>query len=119
MQDVKASTRTSRAKEAPKAAPRGTEQQVNDLLNFLNGQEHLPDVSLQHDDLRQVITAVMDDELISSLDAVLEDAMFAPHMHPDRRDDYVATHQLLKKLRDLQKSRLRDAIEQFTKPARS
>jgi hypothetical protein len=115
MRDQNVKTRSTRAK----VQAANTDRQVVDLLNFLNGQEHLPDVSLQHDDLRQVITAVMDDELISSLDAVLEDAMFHPELHPDRRNDYVATHQLLKKLRDLQKARLRDAIELFTKPARS
>ncbi len=115
MRDQNVKHRASRVKE--QAA--NTDQQVSDLLNFLNGQDHLPDVSLQHDDLRQMITAVMDDDLISSLEAVLEDAMFAPHISSERRDEYVATYYLLKKLRDLQKARLRDAIELFAKPARS
>lgn len=108
-----ANTRKGRTGAAP------VEKQAADLLNFINGQRHQPDVGLQHDDLRQTVMSVMDDELVSSMEAVVEDAIFSQHVNADRIQDYTEAYELLKKLRDLQKTRLRDALEAFMLPTKS
>ncbi len=109
-------TRTARAKAAP---VRSVEQLHTDLLNFLGATDHLPDVFLQHESLRQDIVAVMDDEMITALDSVLEKAMFNLEITADEIQSFAPVHELLKKLRELQKARLRDAIVAITTRGRS
>ncbi|MBL8000397.1 MAG: hypothetical protein JNL05_00430 [Flavobacteriales bacterium] len=111
--------RTNTRKGRLGSRPAISDQQARDLLNFVSGQDHQPDVALQHDDLRQTVVSVMDDELVSSMEAVVEDALFSDHVSVDRIQEYTEAYMLLKKLRDLQKTRLRDALDAFLNPTKS
>jgi hypothetical protein len=90
-----------------------------DLRHFLGATEHLPNVDEQYRYLHKQLDQVMDNELISSLEAVLHDAgMYAPPTG-ERQQLYGATLGLLKLLRDLRHARLRAAIMQACPAFRS
>ena len=101
------------AADTPKSAHHTTEEALIDLGRYLTGQEHKPDVHLQMGAIIQDLNTVLDDEVLASMEQMFEDALFAPHvrLHDDVMNDYLPTFMLLKKLRELQKTRLRDAIE--------
>lgn len=83
-----------------------------DIRRFLTAVNDEPDVPVQEMALMEDIEAVLNDELIASLEAVLEDAIYGPDQdNPDRLNAYYTTQHLLKKLRLLQKCRLRDAVQ--------
>ena len=104
------------AADVPERAHGTTEEALHDLRLFIIGQEHMPDVPLQLEDINQDLNRIVDDEVVASLEQMFEDAVFAPSasQHDELMLGYLPAYQLLKKLRDLQKTRLRDAIERTT-----
>lgn len=83
-----------------------------DIRRFLSAHDAKPDVPLQEMVLLEDIARILDDELVSSLSRVLEDAIYGPTMDdPDRMNDYYPAHRLLGMLRELQAARLRDAMQ--------
>lgn len=98
------------------ARGKGKQQQEAALLElkrFILGQVGQLPPEVQQDNILEDISRIVDDELITSLEAVLEVALF---MHPDGLEpeqltEFWPTKHLLNKLKDLQKARLRDALE--------
>ena len=97
------------------------DDQITDLKNFLLGQDHQPDAELQRADVVQQVLNIMDDELIADVERVLELATFHTEMELPRPDldSIYNVNNLLKRLRDLQKVRLRDAISAVTRMVNS
>ena len=110
MRDVKSKPPKTTGAEAPH---RPTAEVVElDIRRFLTAVHDEPDVPVQEMALMEDIERVLDDEMINSLEAVLEDAIYGPDQdNPDRLQNYYNTQRLLKKLRVLQKCRLRDAVQ--------
>lgn len=82
-----------------------------DLQRFLQGQEHQPDAALQMDAIVQNINMLMDDELIEGLDHVERHFVYSNEV----ADMEVllkgyCLRELIDKLRNVQKARLRDAL---------
>jgi hypothetical protein len=87
---------------------------TRDLRYFLGSTEHLADVEQVRREVVDEIDAVMDDELVSSLEALLEDAALCAEPRPERLELYSTSHCFLKRLRRLQLARLRAAILKLT-----
>ncbi len=87
--------------------------QTSDMRYFLCRTEHL-DAAKVRQEVDREIDGVMDDELISSLEAALVDAGQSSRATPERLDRYSGAYAFLKKLRKLQQARLRASILKFT-----
>jgi hypothetical protein len=89
-----------------------TADALRDLARFIQGQEHMPDAALQFEDLVSDLDLILDDEVVASLEDMFEDCIFQDI--PDGDSSFNMrkrkAFELMKKLRDLQKTRLRDAI---------
>ncbi len=98
--------------EVPENAYPTTADALRDLARYLEGQGAQPDAALQMEDIMQGVNAVLDDKLLSSLEETLELALFREIDDHDQAFTLrlQPTYELLKKMRDLQKTRLRDAI---------
>lgn len=92
------------------------EAALHDLALYLSGQSHQPDADLQLEAIEQDLNNIVDDEVVSSLERTFEMAVFSSqvHTHDQVMDELTPAHELLKKLRELQKTRLRDAISRAT-----
>ena len=85
-----------------------------ELLRLIDGGETHPNPK----DLSEGIISIIDDELIDSMEQVMEDAMFntsARSVMP-AMENYSPAWELLKKLRTLQKARIRRAVFSFVRP---
>jgi len=110
-------TATHRGRAKAKSAEQGTQDTASklaDLMLFVQGQEHQPDVGVQMGNICENIQLLMDDALIQALDRLLVVYTFVAE--PDTKgtlQDVYPAQELLIMLRDLQKTRLRDALERF------
>lgn len=87
-----------------------SEQALADLMRFVQGQAHQADVGLQMDQLLSDIRLLMDDELIASLEALEMNYVYGPDAQDFGTEKALPTRMLLDQLRNLQKTRLRDAL---------
>src|SRR5690606_29685097 len=110
MSTREAKSRT-RGKEADIDRPQNnyptTAEALHDLARFLEGQSHMPDAPLQLEDIVSDLDFILDDALLTSMEDLFEDSIFReieeddPTYNLRKRPAYA----LLKKLRDLQKTR--------------
>lgn len=128
------SERKGQGKAAPTARPSrhgaGTVEQANaathqrpttaeleaGLRNFLLGHDPEKDTDLRMDGVLQLVDDVLDDELLQSADSVFAAALFMNDMIDyDMVQSFIPLHDLCRRLRELQQSRLRDAIATLVK----
>lgn len=125
MREVKANTQKRKKAYACVDEPRNgyasTQEALSDIGRFITGQEDKPDADLQLEDITQSIRHVMDDELLSSLEQVVEDALFSPQAaeHDEVMERYLPTYMMMKRMRELQKTRLRDALQRLVSTGKS
>lgn len=117
----KAGRRPAPVDDAPVNAYPTSAEALRDLARYITGQEDKPDADLQLEDITQSIRHVMDDELLSSLEQVMEDALFSPQAaeHDEVMERYLPTYMMMKRMRELQKTRLRDALQRLVSTGKS
>lgn len=111
--DTKDARKGKRKPAQDKAAPISLERASSDLLNFLTGQDHLPDVPIQEDAIMQTLKCCIDDDLLTALKQTEETAVYGTNigLHQDEANAMYPQRQLINMLEEYQKARLRDAIE--------
>ncbi len=103
--------------DEPQNGYRTTEEGLRDLVQYVNGQIHQPDAPLQLEDIVGDLNGIIDDDLLASMEETFERAVFhrTTESHEVFMDRLVPNFHLVKKLRDLQKTKLRDAIARVVK----
>lgn len=106
-------TRARKGKFNPGKAHRTVEEAINDILRFLDGREHLPNVPLQEDMLLGGLRMLLDNKLLSCLEAWEEAAVYRDRMGIDEDTIRLYGHgrEFINQLRSLHDARLRDAID--------
>jgi len=90
-----------------------TQDALADINRFIQGQADQPDAPLQFDALLQDINLLMDDELIEALDHMERRFAYCASSDEDDMQRAYPVRELLAKLRNLQKVRLRDAMQRL------
>lgn len=117
-QRASTTTRTARKGNHPQVEVEvrtisSTRDALADINRFIQGQAEQPDAPLQFDALLQDINLLMDDELIEALDHVEKGFAYNAARDADDMERAYPVRELLSKLRNLQKVRLRDAMQRL------
>lgn len=83
---------------------------LDGLQQFIRGMDKLPDEAIQVDDLLLTVSEILDDKLIESMEFAFEHSLFSEVIEDPGVDALWPQWNMLQKLRDLQKIRLRDAM---------
>lgn len=84
---------------------------LRDLARFIEGQEHMEDVPLLMQEVVDDLNRVLDNELLQSMETMYEWACYSDEAASSGLRELVPAFLLLKQLRDLQKTRMRDALK--------